>query len=96
MISTPTQYAERGQEIIILVGSPSTKSWWRNFSTERDVDVLVRGVWRSMTARAVGRDERDLHTELLVAYLARFPTAGRATEDGDTDAVVVWCRPRPV
>ena len=91
--STPTQYARHGDEVIILVGHPQTKSWWRNFRHERDVDVLVRGRWLAMKGRVVmGSDEPDTIAPLLDAYVARFPKVARTIDCGQ--AVLVWCRPR--
>lgn len=98
--TTPTQYARRNDEVVILVGRPDTKSWWRNFRTDRDIDVLLQGRWVPMTARAiVGAEDPVTIAPLLDTYLARFPRAARMLGD-DTDgtraqgAVVVWCRPR--
>jgi deazaflavin-dependent oxidoreductase (nitroreductase family) len=98
--TTPTQYVHHGDDVIILVGRPETKSWWRNFRNDRDTDVLVRGRWTPMTARAVvGADEPELIAPLLAAYLERFPRAAQLL-DAETNeilarrAVVVWCRPR--
>jgi len=98
--STPTQYADHGDGLVIFVGRPDTKSWWRNFRDDHDLDVLVAGNWRSMVGRAiVGAEEPDTITPLLDAYLQRFPkvakqlgSAGSGT--GRDGAVVVWCRPR--
>ena len=98
-IITPTQYATSGDDLVILVGRPDTKTWWRNFRDRNDIDVLVKGSWRAMTARAVvGTDEPDQIVPLLNAYCERFPKARRllsspsgATDVGD--AVIVWCRP---
>ena len=99
-IVTPTQYAERGDEVVILVGDAEGKSWWRNFRTDGNIDLLIRGRWVPMVARAVaGADEPDTAGPLLDTYLARFPRAVRSL-GGDTAAervqraVVVWCRPR--
>ncbi len=99
-IVTPTQYARLGDDVIILVGRPDTKTWWRNFTTDRNIDVLIQRTWLPMTARTViGADEPDTVTPVLNAYLARFPRAGCAL-GGDTDvslaqrSVIVWCRPR--
>jgi len=98
--TTPTQYARSGDDIVILVGRPETKTWWRNFRTDHDVDLLVRGQWQPMTARAViGADEPDAAAPLLDAYLARHPRAARAVGAGSAAdrtrrAVLVWCRPR--
>jgi hypothetical protein len=44
-IVTPTQYAVRGENLVILVGRADTKTWWRNFRTPREVDILVAGRW---------------------------------------------------
>jgi F420H(2)-dependent quinone reductase len=96
--STPTQYVQRGDDIIVLVGRPETKTWWRTFRTEHDIDVLVRGRWLPMKGRAVvGADEPDTVAPLLNAYLERFPKAIRALDGDDADdrarrAVVIWCR----
>ena len=97
--TTPTQYASYGDGLVILVGRPDTKTWWRNFREERDIDVLVRGEWRAMTACAVvGTNEPETIKPLLDAYLQRFPKANRmlgdATGTAGRSAVVVWCRPR--
>ena len=100
VITTPTQYAECGDDIVILVGRSSSKRWWRNFAEERDLDVLVRGSWRAMRARAIlGADEPEEVRSLLDAYLARFPRVERSLEGATEservrDAVVVRCRAR--
>ena len=98
-ISTPTQYARHGDDVVILVARHESKSWWRNFLDERDIEILVQGSWLSMTARAViGADEPDVVVPLLETYLERFPKAARVLGEGTTSdraqrAVVVWCRP---
>jgi F420H(2)-dependent quinone reductase len=98
--TTPTQYALHGDDVIILVGRPDTKKWWRNFVDERDIEVLIRGRWILMTARAVvGADEPTTIAPLLRAYVHRFPKAARSIGGGGDEAraqhaVVVWCHPR--
>ena len=98
--TTPTQYARLGDEVLILVGRPDTKTWWRNFRTDRNIDVLLQRRWVPMTARAViGAEDPETITPLLDAYLKRFPRAARVLDDHDTGsrsprAVIVWCRPR--
>jgi hypothetical protein len=47
-ITMPTQYAECGSDVVILAGRPETKTWWKNFRTERDLDLLIRGRWSPM------------------------------------------------
>jgi deazaflavin-dependent oxidoreductase (nitroreductase family) len=97
--STPTQYVASGDDVIILVGHPETKTWWRNFRDAHDLDVLVRGRWRPMTARAiVGAEEPDAVAPLLDAYLNRFPkaarTLGASAPTRVRRAVIVHCQPR--
>lgn len=100
LIVTPTQYLSSGADVVILVGRAESKSWWRNFTEARDVDVLVRGTWRTMSAQALmGATEPETAAPLFDAYLERFPRVAK-TLDGQTrsqqldHAVIVWCRPR--
>ncbi len=99
-ITTPTQYARLGDDVVIMVGRPETKTWWRNFLADGDLDVLVRGRWLPMRARAVeGRNDLDAIAPLVDAYLKRYPRAAKQLGDGTPAdrarrAVVVWCRPR--
>jgi hypothetical protein len=98
--TTPTQYARLGEDIVIMIGHPARKTWWRNFEAERDLEVLVRRVWLPMRGRVVrGADEPEVATALLDAYLARFPRAAGALGGTTPDerlaaAHFVWCRPR--
>lgn len=99
-VTTPTQYTRSGDDVIILVGRHDDKTWWRNFRTDRDIDVLLQRRWVPMTARAViGADDPETTSPLLDTYLNRFPKAARALGP-ETDgsrvrrAVIVWCRPR--
>ena len=95
----PTQYATRGEDVIILVGRPDSKSWWRNFSEDRDIEVLIKRRWLEMVGRAVvGSVDPEVAEPLLDAYLAKFPRAARVLGPDDGHrverAVLVWCRPR--
>ena len=100
--STPTQYARRDDEILILVGHPESKTWWRNFTEDSDIDVLLQRRWVPMTARAViGANDPETISPLLDAYLKRFPRAARVlgnATDGErpVQTVVVRCRPRSI
>ena len=97
---TPTQYVQQGDDLLIFVGRAETKSWWRNFRTDRDIEVLVRGRWQAMRARAVvGKDEPETMVPLLDGYLKRFPKMAKALEgesshDRVRHAVMVVCQPR--
>lgn len=99
--STPVQYVQRGDEALILVGRPDTKTWWRNFQNGHghEIDLLMRGQWLAMTGRAVvGADEPDIIRPLLDTYLERFPRASRALDRNNgasrRGAVVVICTRR--
>ena len=99
-IVLPTQYARSGDELVILVGRPDTKRWWRNFTEPRDLDVLVAGDWQPMVGQAVvGADAPEVAGPMLSAYLERSPKAAKVLGEG-TDAeqlaraVLVRCRPR--
>lgn len=94
-ITTPTQYVRQGDDVIILVGRPDTKTWWRNFRGGHDLDVLLGREWIPMRGRAiVGVDSPDEISPLLETYVARFPSAQRIVADGPSSAVVVLCDPR--
>ena len=99
VFTTPTQYVRTGDQVIILVGRPWQKKWWRNFEEARELELLLAGEWVTMLGRAhVGLDDPELVRPLLRTYLERFPRATRALA-GETEservrnAVVVVCRP---
>lgn len=85
---------------MVLVARPESKTWWRNFRSEADLELLVQGTWLPMTARAyVGADDPATVAPLLDAYSRRYPRAVKALGDGSPDdrvrgAVLVRCRPR--
>lgn len=95
----PVQYADAHHGLVVMVGAPDTKTWWRNFTDMGQTQVLLRGTWTPMTAHAlVGADDPDAVTPLLRSYAARFPKVVRSLDGDDLDsrgahAVVVWFRP---
>jgi len=99
-ITTPTQYATHDDGIVILVARHETKTWWKNFVEERDIDVLISGEWSPMVARAVvGADEPEVAAALMESYLHRFPKAKRIFGELGPEAAAKWsvlvlCRPR--
>lgn len=95
-IETPTQYALVGDDVVILVGRPEAKTWWRNFAEGRDLDVLVAGEWQHLRGQVLrGAEDPDAVRPLLDAYLERFPGARRSLgDDPAATAVLVRCRPR--
>ena len=95
----PIQYADTHHGIVVLVGESDTKTWWRNFTTMGQCQVLLAGTWVPMTAHALlGSEDPDAVTPLLRSYATRFPNVVKSL-DGDTldervgNAVVVWLRP---
>lgn len=99
-LTTPTQYVRDGDDVVILVGRPETKTWWRNFLSDRDVDILATGHWLEMTARVIrGATEPEAVAAHLDAYLKRFPRAKKSLGGGTLDdmvsrAVIVRCQLR--
>ncbi len=97
--TTPVQYADAHVGLVVLVGEPETKTWWRNFTDMGQLKVLLAGKWIPMTAHALrGADDPEAVTPLLRSYAIRYPKVTKSL-DGDTleervrNAVVVWLRP---
>lgn len=68
----PVMYARRADTIVVLVGGPEQKRWWRNFTRPHPVRVWLRGVARTgigrvVAGRAAGR------AEAARVYAGRFP-----------------------
>jgi hypothetical protein len=95
----PVQYADTHHGVVVMVAKPDTKTWWRNFTTIGQVQVLLAGTWVPMTAHTlVGSVDPDAVTPLLRSYAARFPSVvnsleGATLEERVDGAVVVWLRP---
>jgi hypothetical protein len=97
--TTPVQYADAHFGLVVLVGEPETKTWWRNFTEMGQLRVLLAGTWVPMTAHALrGADDPEAVTPLLRSYAIRYPKVAKSL-DGNTlqervgNAVVVWLRP---
>ncbi len=95
----PLHYADTHHGIVVLADEPDGDTWWRNFTTMGQTQVLLAGEWVPMTAHALlGSQDPDAVTPLLRSYAARFPKVVKSL-DGDTleerveRAVVVWLRP---
>lgn len=71
LVRLPVMYAQGGDQLVILVGGPERKRWWRNFTPPHPVRVLLRCVTRTgighVVAGSVGR------AEAARIYTARFP-----------------------
>src|SRR5512139_1298374 len=46
-VALPVMYAQRGDQVVVLVGGPTDKRWWRNFKRPHPVRMLLRGVTRT-------------------------------------------------
>lgn len=98
--STPTQYARHGDDFLILVGRPATKTWWKNFRTEHELDLLIQGQWLPMSAHAVsGKEDMEETARLTNVYFERFPRAAKALGTGSSaertrQTVIVRCSAR--
>jgi hypothetical protein len=71
-VALPVMYAQRGDQLVVLVGGPDGKRWWRNFIQPHPVRVLLRGVTRTGLGHvaAPGAAGRAEATDI---YNARFP-----------------------
>ncbi len=97
--TTPVQFAEPHVGLVVLVGKPETKTWWRNFTDMGQIKVLRAGTWIPMTAHALrGVDDPEAVEPLLRSYAIRFPKVVKSLDGNTLDervrgAVVVWLRP---
>lgn len=95
----PVQFADTHNGLVVVVGNPDTKTWWRNFTTMAQVQVSVGGKWVPMTAHALlGSEDPEAVTPLLRSYATRFPKVAKSLDGDNLDervehAVVVWLRP---
>jgi hypothetical protein len=95
----PVQYADTHHGHVVMIGKSDEKTWWRNFTSMGQVQVLHAGSWVPMTAHAlVGSEDPEAVTQLLRSYAARFPKvvkslAGDTLEERVAGTVVVWLRP---
>jgi deazaflavin-dependent oxidoreductase (nitroreductase family) len=68
--SLPLQYARHGDDLVVMAGTASQKSWWRNFREPAPVGVTLAGKTTPWVARVLSGQERD---GAFAAYAARFP-----------------------
>ncbi|GIH07870.1 hypothetical protein Rhe02_59370 [Rhizocola hellebori] len=71
-ITLPVMYAQQGDTIVILVGAPGTKLWWRNFAQIHPVSVWLHGVSRTGSGHAVGPGAPG-RARAAGIYTAKFP-----------------------
>jgi hypothetical protein len=68
----PVGYARRDSELLVTVGAPERKHWWRNIDGPTPVTVLLRGRMRRGVAHL---DKRRDSTEVHIA-LSDEPVGG--------------------
>ena len=74
----PVQYAEDGQTIIVVVGAPERKRWWRNLAPGGTVRIRLRGRELDTSAEVLTSDrDPQAVAEALELYFERFPRARR-------------------
>jgi F420H(2)-dependent quinone reductase len=68
----PTEYRSRGEEMIVIpVGWPERKRWWRNLTGEGgEVTVLLRG--RERNGRAIARGDERTGVRVEVRFAQRL------------------------
>jgi len=90
----PVQYAQDGHDIVVVVGWPEKKRWWRNLVGGGEVEVRVRGETFSAHAEVVrGAEDPDRVAAARKRYLARFPKAAKSAPAlADTVVVLVTLR----
>lgn len=68
----PVMYAQRGDTLVVLVGGPEQKHWWRSFRQPHAVRVWLQGVDRFGTGRLVetGSPKRS---DAARIYNAKYP-----------------------
>jgi hypothetical protein len=82
----PVMYASAGEDLVVMAGQPTTKTWWHNFGPDPlPVLATIRSDQRTYTARRpdVGTDDHD---RALRAYRKRFP---RGVPDPEVPVVVL-------
>jgi hypothetical protein len=74
--SLVTQYAQSDNQLVVVVGEPEKKKWWRNFRERTPVKIRLRG---RLIACAAQTPRNDLvgTTARLVAYCSKFPRLAR-------------------
>lgn len=93
------RYVDTRHGLVVPIGDPDETTWWREFTTMGQVQVLLRGDWIPMTAHALlGADDPDAVIPLLRAYARRSPKLAKRLTGDDLEqrvagAVVVWLRP---
>ena len=60
----PVGYRHDGDRVIINVGQPERKHWWRNLTEAGQVEMRIRGARRKGLARAAGEERTGMTVEV--------------------------------
>lgn len=71
-IVLPVMYAQRDDQVVVLVGAPESKHWWRNFTQPHPVQLWLRGKARTGTGHVVARSAPS-RPEAARIYTSKFP-----------------------
>ncbi len=91
----PVAYVRDGDQVTITVGWPERKRWWRNLLDGAPVTLVLSGVERTGTARAIGDEQAGVTVEVqLDAGDGSSDVSRLATRDGDRSWRAVRCSRR--
>jgi len=74
--SLVTMYAPFGNELIVVVGQPEKKKWWRNFRQNSLADVRFKGRKYICAAHLLEKDPSSLAPR-FEAYCCKHPSTAR-------------------
>lgn len=83
--TTPVQYLEHGEELVVL--SQRTRKWWRNIVTRPEIELRLEGHWVQGRARIASSSEAPAvltHCLRVEPRLAKFYGVQR-TQEGDIE-----------
>ncbi|WP_157978225.1 MULTISPECIES: hypothetical protein [Nocardia] len=71
-IALPVSCVRSDNSVVVRVGRPETKTWWRNFHTRQPVSVWIDGRWVSGTGHVAASGTLE-HEEVAAVYQQRYP-----------------------
>lgn len=87
--TTPTQYAALpDSSVVVLVGRPETKTWWRNFTEPHRLELLIQGHWYAGSARAIRRSADPSTVDVALGCISD-KYGSRVVPDLSTDPLVI-------
>jgi hypothetical protein len=90
VVTLPVGYSARCEHsLVVRVGRAEEKSWWRNFSDEHPVDVLLRGQWRHGLGRIVDQQTSTVGTT-VVDVVIDIAVSGRERQESDRRWLKAW------